>query len=173
MAGLASCTPSGDPISQTQCTEALARATQTWQVEFYTNRATSNPSAQRIEQFNANQVVNRNGEKPPGEVVGPDDKGVWWAKLPSRPSPDEVDDRRRPGEQHDAPLLQRNVEFTLQCADGTLKTDDDIYRQASRVIRSGQPVTVSFTLGRALKVLSEVPSFGSDRLEPRSEPTPK
>ncbi|MBD2535546.1 hypothetical protein H6G97_41625 [Nostoc flagelliforme FACHB-838] len=54
--------------------EATALTSYRWQVK-YANDLTSQPQP-RIETFANTSMVNRNGVKPPGAVVGPDDPTI-------------------------------------------------------------------------------------------------
>jgi len=54
--------------------EATALTSYTWLV-VYANNLTSQPQP-RIETFANTSLVNRNGVKPPGAVVGPDDQTI-------------------------------------------------------------------------------------------------
>jgi hypothetical protein len=58
-------------------------------------------------------VVNPNGLKPPGAVVGLDDQGLWCPTLPLRPSVDGVEQRKRPQEEVGKPELVKNVKYKL------------------------------------------------------------
>ncbi|WP_292846174.1 hypothetical protein [Nostoc sp. NMS8] len=69
--------------------EATALTSYSWQVK-YANNLTSQPQP-RIETFANTSMLNRNGLKPTGAVVGPDDRELWWPTLPPRPSVDEVE----------------------------------------------------------------------------------
>ena len=64
--------------------EATALTSYTWQVK-YANNLTTEPSP-RLEEFATTSLLNRNGLKPPGAFTGPDDRGLWWAALPPRPT---------------------------------------------------------------------------------------
>jgi hypothetical protein len=87
--------------------EATALTSYSWQVK-YANDLTSQPRP-RIETFATTSVLNRNGLKPPGAVVGPDDRGLWWPTLPPRPSVDEVEQRKRPQEEAGKAELVKDV----------------------------------------------------------------
>ncbi len=50
-------------------------------------------------------MVNPNGLKPPGAVVGLYDQGLWWTTFPLRPSVDEVEQQKRPQEEVGKPEL--------------------------------------------------------------------
>jgi hypothetical protein len=151
------CTEKDRLIPQTQCQSAIAVATQTWEVNYYINKTSGGLNTQRSHAFQSNTITNLNGERP-SDAVSVDDKGVWWAALPSRPTADEVDQQRHAQEQNDPPQLQRSVDYQLRCERGTLKTDAATYREAARSMRSGQAVQVSYVADRALKI--EAPESG-------------
>ena len=62
--------------------EATALTSYTWQVK-YANDLTSQPQP-RIETFANTSMLNRNGLKPPGAVVGPDDPTIRNSQLAIR-----------------------------------------------------------------------------------------
>lgn len=91
--------------------EATALTSYTWQVK-YANDLTSQPQP-RIETFATTSVLNRNGVKPLGAVVDPDDRGLWWPTLPPRPSVDEVEQRKKPQEESGKAELMKDVKYKL------------------------------------------------------------
>ena len=127
--------------------EATALTTLTWQVQYSTDPV--NDKQPRFEEFASNSLLNRNGEKPNDAVIGPDDKGLWWPKLPPRPSIDEVEQRQKSGEQASKPELLRNVKYEITYKkDGqmvTQPTNYDVYRQVARAYPSRKPLQL--TLG--------------------------
>lgn len=127
--------------------EATALTTLTWQVQYSTNPVTDKQP--RFEEFASNSLLNRNGEKPKDGVIGPDDKGLWWSKLPPRPSIDEVEQRQKPGEQASKPELLRNVKYEITYQQNgqkvTLPTNYDVYRQVATAYPSRK--LLQLTLG--------------------------
>ncbi|NJP08114.1 MAG: DUF1565 domain-containing protein [Leptolyngbyaceae cyanobacterium RU_5_1] len=158
LVALSSCTPNGELSSETQCNAAIAKASYIWRVRYYSDRTRVNPNNLRIEEFASAELVNRNGEKPANTATDPDDNGVWWPAQPPRPTTNEIQQIRQFGERVDPPELDRRVKYTLQCADGELITDGDLYRQASPAFRAGETVRVSYSLGRVL--MADIPSVG-------------
>lgn len=148
---LSGCSDQNRLVPQTRCNSAIAIATQTWEVVYYINKTAGGLNTQRSQSFQSNTLTNLNGTQP-DNAVSVDDNGVWWAALPPRPSADEVDQYRQTQEQNDPPQLQRSVEYQLRCESRTLKTDALTYREASRTIRAGQIVRVSYVGDRALKI---------------------
>jgi hypothetical protein len=115
--------------------EATARATYVWQVQYSVNLGGDNPP--RLERFDSTSLLNRNGDRPDQAVTGPDDQGLWWPALPSRPTVAQMEQRqRRSDEQISTPELLKNVEYALTySAPGetrTLPTNYQVYRQAVR-----------------------------------------
>lgn len=149
---LSSCAAKEGLIPETVCETAIAIATQTWEVEYFISKTSGGENTRRLVPFQSNTLTNLNGEKPMGAASGPDDEGVWWAALPPRPTADEVDQYRQPGEFRDPPALQRSVNYQLRCQKGTLLTDAQTYREAARAIRAGNPVRVTYLFNRALKI---------------------
>ncbi|WP_374108478.1 hypothetical protein [Nostoc sp. XA010] len=127
--------------------EATALTSYSWQVK-YANNLTSQPQP-RIETFANTSVVNRNGVKPPGAVVGPDDRGLWWPTVPPRPSVDEVEQRKRPQEEAGKPELIKDVKYKLTYGVGnsqnTLPTNYEVYRQVVKAYPERTPLEL--TLG--------------------------
>ena len=111
--------------------EATALTTYTWQVK-YANNLTTEPSPRR-EEFATTSLLNRNGLKPPGAVTGPDDRGLWWAALPPRPTVDEIEQRQGSEQEASRPELLKSVKYEFIYSDGTqqrtLPTNYDVYRQ--------------------------------------------
>jgi len=128
--------------------EATALTSYTWQVK-YANNLTNAPQP-RIESFAAASVLNRNGLKPPGAVIGPDDKGLWWPTLPPRPSIDELEQRKKPQEEAGKPELQKTVKYQITYGVGgqqkTLPTNYDVYRQVVKAYPSKTPLELTFGL---------------------------
>ena len=127
--------------------EATALTTLTWQVQYSINPVTDNQP--RFEEFASNSLLNRNGEKPKDAVIGPDDKGLWWPKLPPRPTIDEVEQRQKSGEEASKPELLRTVKYEMTYQHNgqkvTLPTNYDVYRQVVRAYPSRKPLQL--TLG--------------------------
>ncbi|MCW5319425.1 hypothetical protein GTQ43_39460 [Nostoc sp. KVJ3] len=127
--------------------EATALTSYSWQVK-YANNLTGQPQP-RTETFANTSVLNRNGLKPPGAVVGPDDRGLWWPTLPPRPSVDEVEQRKRPQEEAGKPELIKDVKYKLTYGVGnsqqTLPTNYDVYRQVVKAYP--QKIPLELTLG--------------------------
>ncbi|WP_338422016.1 hypothetical protein [Nostoc flagelliforme] len=93
--------------------------------------------------------MNRNGLKPPGAVVGPNDRGLWWTTLPPRPSVDEVEQRKRPQDEAGKPELVKDVKYELTYEVGntqnTLPTNYEVYRQVVKAYPQRTPLEL--TLG--------------------------
>jgi hypothetical protein len=152
--GLVSCrTPQGGLVSNTDCTATTALATYGWEVAYFPERFRNEVNRHRMEVFAQAELLNRNGEKPAGEVIGPDNQGVWWPLLPSRPTADEVDDRRDDDFRYNnPPLLQRSVRYSLECEDGKFAVTDDQYRQVGRALQEGKTVQARYGLGQVLQI---------------------
>ncbi|MUG93344.1 hypothetical protein F7734_13275 [Scytonema sp. UIC 10036] len=140
-------------IALTSCTtltttqyEATALTKYTWQVK-YANDLT-NETSPRIETFGTTSLLNRNGIKPEGAVTGPDDKGLWWAALPPRPSVDEVEQKQQGQEAGQIELL-KSVDYQLTYTVGgeqrTLPANYQVYREVVKAYPSRTPLQL--TLG--------------------------
>ncbi|KYC40595.1 hypothetical protein WA1_26110 [Scytonema hofmannii PCC 7110] len=126
--------------------ESTALTKYTWQVK-YANDLT-NETSPRFETFGTTSLRNRNGIKPEGAVTGPDDKGLWWAALPPRPSVDEVEQRKQ-GQEASLPELLKSVDYQLTYKVGeeqrTLPTNYQVYREVVKAHPSRTPLQL--TLG--------------------------
>ncbi|HEY9607956.1 hypothetical protein [Allocoleopsis sp.] len=131
--------------------DATALTTLTWQVQYSTDPV--NDKQPRFEEFASNSLLNRNGEKPQNAVIGPDDKGLWWPKLPPRPSIDEVEQRQKAGEQASKPELLRIVKYEMTYQQSgqkvTLPTNYDVYRQVARAYPSRKPLQLTLGVNNA------------------------
>jgi hypothetical protein len=126
--------------------EATALTSYTWQVKYADDL--TNENLPRFETFATTSLLNRNGLKPNGAVTGPDDRGLWWAALPPRPTVDEVEQRKE-GKQASQPELLKSVKYEFQYSQGTqqrtLPTNYDVYRQVVKAYPSRTPLEL--TLG--------------------------
>ncbi len=127
--------------------EATALTKYIWQVK-YANDLT-NETSPRFETFATTSLLNLNGLKPSGAVTGPDDRGLWWPALPTRPTVDEVEQRKKLVQEASKPELLKTVEYKLTYKVGsqqrTLPTNYDVYRQVVKVYSSRTPLQL--TLG--------------------------
>ena len=126
--------------------EATAVTQMIWQVR-YTHDPQEDKRG-RFEEFAYASVVNRNGEKPEGKVTGPDDKGLWWPKIPSKPTLDEIEGRqKRPYEKPGKPQLLRTVKYYfIFRQDGqttTLPTNYSVYRQVVKAYPQRTPLRLT------------------------------
>ncbi len=170
LAALAGCTPQGEVVSKTDCSAAIATATYSWDVAYFPERFRNDVNRHRIETFASATIENRNGQQPGGNVIGPDDDGVWWPTLPPRPTADEVDERREDDFRYnDPPELQRSVNYVLQCKDGKFLADKTIYRRVGKAIASGQTIRAQYALGQLLN--TEIVESG-ETLAPPPEANP-
>ena len=126
---------------------ATARTTYTWQVEYFVNQSSDNLT--RYETFASTSLVNRNGIKPENAVTGPDDKGLWWAALPPRPTVDEIEQRKQPAQKSGSPQLIKSVDYQLSYTAGTtvqtLPANYQVYRQVVKAYPQKAPLQL--TLG--------------------------
>ena len=109
MTALTALTLTSCSTATTEQYEATALTSYTWQVK-YANDLTNQPQP-RIETFAITSMLNGNGLKPPGAVVEPDDRGLWWPTLPPRPSVDEVEQRKKSQEEAGKPELVKDVKY--------------------------------------------------------------
>ncbi len=126
--------------------EATARTTYTWQVEYAVNPGSDNLT--RLETFASTSLVNRNGIKPKDAVTGPDDKGLWWAALPPRPTVDEIEQRQKFSQKPGSPQLIKSVDYRLSYSAGNqqqMPTNYQVYRQVVKAYPQKAPLQL--TLG--------------------------
>lgn len=127
--------------------EATAKTTYTWQVEYSTNPSKDNLT--RFETFAVSSLLNRNGIKPANAVTGPDERGLWWAALPPRPTVDEIEQRQKPLEKPSTPQLIKSVDYQLTYRSDeqqrTLPTNYQVYRQVVKAYPQKAPLQL--TLG--------------------------
>lgn len=127
--------------------EATAKTTYTWQIKYSLDPTSS--KTPRFETFSSTSLINRNGIKPAGAVIGPDDRGLWWPHLPPRPTVDEVEQRKRPQEIASKPELVKSVDYQLSYRAGssqvTQPTNYQVYRQVVKAYP--QKIPLKLTLG--------------------------
>lgn len=129
--------------------EATALMRYTWQVSYSTDP--THVRGQRFEAFASTTLLNRNGQKPLDAVTGPDDRGLWWAALPPRPTLDAIEQRQQALEKPDTPQLIKQVDYRLRFQrDGamvTLPTNYDVYREAVKATRVNGSLALTLGLG--------------------------
>ncbi len=127
--------------------QATAETTLTWQIN-YTNNPTEGKQG-RFEEFASVSLINHNGQKPEAGVYQ-GDKGLWWPKIPPRPSLDEIEARKkRSYEQVDRPILLRQVKYYITYEQNgqtiTLPTNYAVYRQVVKAYP--QKIPLRLTMG--------------------------
>ena len=127
--------------------EATAQTNYIWQIEYFVNQ--SNDNLTYFETFATTSLLNRNGIKPENAVTGPDDKGLWWAALPPRPTVDEIEQRQKVSYKPGSPQLIKSVDYQLSYSVGTkvktLPTNYQVYRQVVKAYPQKSPLQL--TLG--------------------------
>ena len=126
--------------------EATAKATYTWRVNYSNDPMDGKRGRDR--EFDSATLVNVNGEKPEGAVLQ-DDKGIWWPKLPPKPTIDEIEaGKEKSYEKIGKPELLRQVEYRVKFSqDGerlNLPTNYSVYRQ---VAKNYPDTPLNFTMG--------------------------
>ncbi len=129
--------------------EATANTIQTWQVNYAHDPQEDKRG--RFEEFQSVSLLNRNGNKPEGRVVGPDDKGLYWATLPPKPTIDEVESRKKkPYEKPGKPELLRQVKYYITYQESgqtiTLPTNFEVYRQVVKAYPNQTPLQLTMGL---------------------------
>ncbi|MBW4469815.1 MAG: hypothetical protein KME45_05355 [Stenomitos rutilans HA7619-LM2] len=129
--------------------EATALTRYTWQVSYSADP--THTRGQRFEAFSSTTLLNQNGQNPVDAVTGPDDRGLWWAALPPRPTMESIERRQQPLEQPDTPQLIKQVDYRLSFqrkgAMMTLPTNYDVYREAVKAKRIGASLALTLGLG--------------------------
>lgn len=119
--------------------QATAVTTLTWRVEYYIG---DNSKRSRWEEFASNSLENINGEPPPEAFGEADDKGLWWPRIPPKPTLDEIEALQETGESHGRPELLREVDYSIAYNQGgrlaNIPTHYSVYRQAVKAHQSGQ-----------------------------------
>ncbi|MBE9029790.1 hypothetical protein IQ266_08625 [filamentous cyanobacterium LEGE 11480] len=126
---------------------ATAKTTYVWRVE-YDNGSDRTPG--RLEDFGTTSLITYNGVKPDGAVTGPDEKGLFWPKLPPKPNVDEIEKRNTAyNEEPKSPLLHKNVTYKVtydrEGQNVTVPTNYDVYRTIVKNAKTQTPL--KFTLG--------------------------
>ena len=128
--------------------QGMALTTHTWQVEYFISRNEKTP---RIEEFASNSLLNIDGERPPQAFGDKDDRELWWADIPPKPTLDEIEALEKTGEKHSRPSLLRTVEFSLQYQyqGETFEkpTDFSVYRQAVKAKRQEKSLKILLGIG--------------------------
>ncbi len=129
--------------------QATALTKLTWQVKYTPEYQGQSERERRFEEFASASLVNLNGIKPDEVLTPPDDQGLWWPKVPPKPSLDEIEQRAKSQEKHHRPELLRQVSYEISYQDGgnsvTLPTNYDVYRQVVKSLP--QKETLRLTLG--------------------------
>ena len=126
--------------------ESTAKATYTWRVN-YSNDPMEDKQG-RYEEFESASIVNVNGGKPEGAVLQ-DDKGIWWPKVPPKPTIDQMEaGKKKSYEKIGKPELLQQVEYRVKFnREGerlNLPTNYAVYRQ---VARNYPDTPLNFTMG--------------------------
>ena len=174
LVSLASCTPDGGLVSETDCTEAIARATQAWRVNYYSDRTRQNSNNQRLVEFGSAELITRNGKVSPNSSAkstasGTQENGVWYPPVPTQPTASEMAESRQTGERIGSPELYRAVNYTLVCGAGELSAGAGTYQAALKQIQSEQTVRVTYSMGRILATVMPNDAVGNN---PEPEWTP-
>ncbi|MBW4692536.1 MAG: hypothetical protein KME27_12305 [Lyngbya sp. HA4199-MV5] len=129
--------------------EATALTRYTWQVSYSTDP--THTRGQRFEAFASTTLLNQNGQKPVEAVTGPDERGLWWAALPPRPTMEAIEQRQQALEQPDTPQLIKQVDYRLRFqregAMVMLPTHYDVYREAVKAKGVGASLALTLGLG--------------------------
>ncbi|ELR98040.1 hypothetical protein [Gloeocapsa sp. PCC 73106] len=119
--------------------EAIALTSLTWRVEYYIG---DNDKRSRWEEFSSASLENINGERPVDAFGEADDQGLWWPRIPTKPTINEIEARQKTGESHNRPEMLREVSYSIAYNQGgrlaNIPTHYPVYRQAVKAIQSGQ-----------------------------------
>lgn len=128
--------------------EATALTTLTWQVQYSSDPSENRPG--RYEEFASDSLLNRNGQRPEGRVVGPDDKGLWWPLVPPKPSLDEIEGRETSYEKAGRPELLRQVRYQIAYQENeqtiAMGTNYDVYRQVVKALPQKRSLRLTTSL---------------------------
>ncbi len=125
--------------------EATAVTTITWRVNY-----ADDSKRGRYEEFASASLTNRNGQKPEGGIVCPQQQDLWCPKLPPRPSIDEIEARRKSNYEKfgQAERLWTDTYYITYQKDGqtlTLPTNYQVYRQVVKAYP--QQIPLKLTMG--------------------------
>ncbi len=129
--------------------QATALTQLTWRVKYTPEFQGQSERERRFEEFASASLLNINGNKPDGVLTPPDDQGLWWPKVPPKPSLNEIEQRAKSQEKHHRPELLRQVSYEMTYQNGennvTLPTNYSVYRQVVKSLP--QKETLRLTLG--------------------------
>jgi len=175
LVSLSSCTLEGELVSETDCAEAIARATQAWRVNYYSDRTRQNPNNQRLVEFDSAELITRNGKVSPNPSAKPiepgtQENGVWYPPVPPQPTASELAESRQTGERIGSPELYRAVKYTLVCNAGELEAGAGTYQAALKQIQAEQRVRVTYSMGRVLRTVLPTDAVIGNNPEPEWTP---
>lgn len=127
--------------------QATAQTILTWQVN-YLNSPVDDKRGRFVE-FDSVSLANINGVKPEGAVYQ-DDKELWWAKNPPKPTLDEIEAKQKTSyEKAEKPELLRQVKYYITYQENgqsiTLPTNYAVYRQVVKAYP--QKIPLRLTMG--------------------------
>ena len=128
--------------------EATAVTKIIWRVEYLRNASQDKPG--RYEEFASASLTNRNGQKPEGGIVCPQQQDLWCPKLPPRPSLDEIEARRKNNlEKFGKPerlwTEKYYISYQQEGQTITLPTNYEVYRQVVKAYP--QQIPLKLTMG--------------------------
>ncbi|MDX2243630.1 MAG: DUF1565 domain-containing protein [Leptolyngbyaceae cyanobacterium bins.302] len=177
--GVSGCATTSDTPAKTQCTAAIARVRESWQVTYVREGTDPNPFNARIEEFNSTELTTQNRVKPANGGVSSDENGVWFPETPPQPTTQALEQARQVGEKiQSPPQLQRQVLYFLECEAGQLLADEELYKDAALAGQQAQSFQVLYSQGRVLQLF--LPSGGmrvgqghsEKTYDPRNPPKP-
>lgn len=125
--------------------EATAQTTLTWQVQYL--KGASEYKRGRFEEFDFRSLVNRNGNRPENAGSGPDDRGLWWPRIPPKPSIDDIEQRQKNYEKPERAELLREVKYEITYQHNgesvTLPTNYQVYRQVIKAYPDRRPLRLT------------------------------
>ena len=142
--------------------QATALTKLTWNVKYTPKYQGQSERERRFEEFTSASLLNTNGQRPDGILTQPDDQGLWWPKVPPKPSLDDIEQRAKSQEEHHRPELFRQVNYEMTYKDGgnsvTLSTNYSVYRQVVKA--APQQKTLKLTLGVRNRSVAQVEVIG-------------
>ena len=128
--------------------QAIAVTTYTWRVEYFISRNEKQP---RNEEFASTSLTNTNGIRPSEAFGDKDERGLWWPKIPPKPTLEQIEELAKVGEKHSRPEILRTVEYFLEYQyQGnivTLPTNYQVYRQAVKAFAKEQSLLLNLGIG--------------------------
>lgn len=162
---------------ETHCNAAIARVTSRWEARYYRDRVQAGANNLRTERFASSQLTTQNGTQPANAGSPAAQVGVWLPPPPPPPPAAEMEARRQFEETFEAPELNHQTQYRLQCDGGELIVNANLYQLAAVDFRQGKTVRVAYLGDRVLKAYTTagevlITDAATPLAPPVAEPSP-